>query len=144
MPRRYICDVLEDMRKQFETRNFSGTLGSIEQLQAMAYRMEAALDDKRTLEQYEEDAANARKEIKSLQQEVDRLRKEISELSKKTKRIRHIYNKETKGGTTDVMGGCCDRHADNMSCDCPMTAEQCANESPEASWEREIEPKGFP
>lgn len=45
MLNRYICDAIEDLRKMWETRNFSGFLGSVEEIQTLASRMEAKLSD---------------------------------------------------------------------------------------------------
>ena len=42
---RYICEVLREMRKCYETRNFSYLLGLIEEAQTLANRMEAAIQD---------------------------------------------------------------------------------------------------
>lgn len=46
---RSLCDVLEEMRKCFETRNFAPLLGLIEEAQSMGNRMEAGLSDKKDL-----------------------------------------------------------------------------------------------
>lgn len=109
MPSRYMCDVLDDMRKMYKTRNFSGLLGSIEQLQVMAYRMEAALGDKRTLEEYTDDAAevgrkikDARRELRKLEKSLETLKAESKEEENKLKTLRHTYNKESKGGTLNI------------------------------------------
>jgi len=46
---RSLCDVLEEMRKCFETRNFAPLLGLIEEAQSMGNRMEAGVSDKKDL-----------------------------------------------------------------------------------------------
>ena len=48
MLNRTLCDVLAEMRKQYETRNFAGLLGLIEEAQSMGNRMEAALSDQKS------------------------------------------------------------------------------------------------
>ncbi len=45
MPSRYICSILDEMRKCHETRNFAYLPGLIEEAQMLANRMEAALWD---------------------------------------------------------------------------------------------------
>lgn len=49
MVNRTLCGVLEEMRKAYETRNFSYLPGLIEEAQRMGNRMEAALSDKHDL-----------------------------------------------------------------------------------------------
>ena len=44
MPYRTLCDVLEEMRTAWNTRNFAGMLGMIEEIQQMGNRMEMALE----------------------------------------------------------------------------------------------------
>lgn len=43
-PYRTLCDVLNDLRKCYETRNFAAVLGLVEEAQMMGDRMEAALE----------------------------------------------------------------------------------------------------
>ena len=61
---RSLCDVLEEMRKLYETRNFSGLLGLIEEAQSMANRMEAGLGEKKDLVVMHEEWSTLRKKIK--------------------------------------------------------------------------------
>lgn len=74
-----MCDVLDDMRKMHKTRNYSGLLGSIEQLQVMAYRMEAGLGDKRTIEDYDAEASRLERDLKRKRRELADLRHKIEE-----------------------------------------------------------------
>lgn len=74
-PNRTMCDVLEEMRKAYETRNFAGLLGMIEEVQGMGNRMEAGLQDKHDMKNYREKALEAEKER-------DELKKEIKDLEK--------------------------------------------------------------
>lgn len=69
-PHRVMCDVLEEMRKTYETRNFASLLGLVEEAQAMANRMEAGLE-------YGRDIDALHKERKELNTEVKKLREEI-------------------------------------------------------------------
>ncbi len=48
-PNRNICTVLEEMRACYKTRNFAPVLGLIEEVQSLANRMEAGLDDQRDI-----------------------------------------------------------------------------------------------
>jgi len=70
MPNRTLCNVLEEMRKCYETRNFSGIMGLIEEAQMMGNRMEASLYDKH-------DMLAVQKKIKELKKERDELKKEL-------------------------------------------------------------------
>lgn len=76
MSNRTLCSILEEMRKAHETRNFSYTLGLIEEAQSAANRMEAALQDKNDLEYYRRDLRDLKKEIKKLRAEKEKLEDE--------------------------------------------------------------------
>lgn len=67
MPNRTVCQVLEEMRKLNETRNYSSLLSLIEEAQSMVNRMESKLY---TIKDYE----HMVKEEKRLRREVDTLR----------------------------------------------------------------------
>ena len=69
---RTLCGVLEDMRKCYETRNFSYLLGLIEEAQTMGNRMEGALEDQ---DYYK----HLRKRIKRLTKLRDKLKDEIKD-----------------------------------------------------------------
>jgi hypothetical protein len=64
---RTICDVLGEMRKLYETRNFSALLGLIEEAQIMSSRMEAKLYSVKDINYAEEIKAKLKKEIKELE-----------------------------------------------------------------------------
>jgi hypothetical protein len=66
---RSICEVLSEMRKTYETRNFSYLLGLIEEAQSMANRMEAGLGDKKDVLRWSEERTKLKKEIKELRKE---------------------------------------------------------------------------
>jgi len=64
---RTICDVLSEMRKLYETRNFSALLGLVEEAQIMASRMESKLYSIKDINYAEEIKAKLKKEIKELE-----------------------------------------------------------------------------
>lgn len=76
MPNRYICDVLSEMRKCYETRNFSYLLGLIEEAQTMADRMESGLRDYKDAGYNEDRIADIKKELKELKKEKRKLQNE--------------------------------------------------------------------
>ena len=65
-PNRLLCDVLEEMRKCYECRNFAHLLGLIEEAQMLANRMEAALDDQRDIKALSEERHRLSQEVKKL------------------------------------------------------------------------------
>ena len=69
-PSRTLCDVLEGMREANKTRNYGYLLGLIEEAQYLGNRMEAALSDKKKVEDY-------RDEIKVLKEEYKNLKKDL-------------------------------------------------------------------
>lgn len=75
MPNRLLCDVLDEMRKMYETRNFSGFLGLVEEMQVLANRMEAGLQDKRDYRHWHDKAKKEKEEYKKLVEEGNKLRK---------------------------------------------------------------------
>lgn len=64
---RTLCNVLEEMRKLHETRNYCSLLGLIEEAQSMANRMESKLYDMKDYEW-------AQKEYKRLSKEIDAMK----------------------------------------------------------------------
>jgi len=72
-PNRTICSVLDEMRKCYEVRNFSGLMGLIEEVQILANRMEAGLND-------EYDARLAHKKLTRLKTEVKELEAKKTQL----------------------------------------------------------------
>lgn len=72
-PNRYVCSVLDDMRKLDETRNYS-LLGSlIEEIQVMVNRMEAALEDQRDIKAMNEHRSKLKAEIRRLEKRMEDL-----------------------------------------------------------------------
>jgi len=74
---RTACDVLEEMRKCNETRNYCSLVGLIEELQGMCNRMESALGDKKQIQRMIEDRAELKAEVKKLEKQKKELKKEI-------------------------------------------------------------------
>lgn len=72
-PNRTVCDVLSEMRKCHETRNYAYLPGLIEECQYLANKMEAALGDLQ--------------DIRRLTEARDKLKLEVKELVKKKKGI---------------------------------------------------------
>ena len=73
MANRYLCDVLNEMRKCVKTLNFSYLLGLIEEAQTLGSRMEAKLYDIKDFERLHE-------EIKALQKKKKKLEEKLEEL----------------------------------------------------------------
>lgn len=67
---RSLCDVLEEMRKCYETRNFASLLGLIEEAQTMGNRMEAAIGDKKDIARMNAEWHELRDKLKELRTEA--------------------------------------------------------------------------
>jgi len=63
---RYLCQVLDEMRKAVETLNFSYLLGLIEEAQSMGNRMESKLEDIDDFKRWDEEKEGLEKELKAL------------------------------------------------------------------------------
>lgn len=83
MPSRYLCDVLEEMRKAVATQNYSYMLGLIEEAQSLGSRMEAGLMDLGTLERLRTERKELEKEIKVLKKKKSKKEKKLGIESKK-------------------------------------------------------------
>lgn len=75
MPHRYLCDVVEEIRVCYKTRNFCPILGLVEEVQTMANRMEAALNEKSDYEAWHKRVKKEKAELKKLLSETNKLRK---------------------------------------------------------------------
>lgn len=78
-PNRTACDVLEEMRKCHKTSNFSYLLGLIEEMQSIATRMEAKLEDFSEIESSHERKKEAEKEAKKVEKKLEELKEELEE-----------------------------------------------------------------
>jgi len=89
-PSRTMCEALDEIRKAYETRNFSYLLGLVEEIQTMGNRMEAALYDKsrlgRAKEEYDElkeKLKSKEKELKILESKIKRLKEDLPSKAEK-------------------------------------------------------------
>lgn len=69
MSNRYICTVLDEMRKCVETSNFSYLSGLIEEAQSLANRMESRLYEIKDFERLHEDIRKLKAEKKKLEKD---------------------------------------------------------------------------
>lgn len=74
-PNRTICDMLKELRKCNDTRNFSYFLGLVEEIQSAAERMEAKLHDVKDLKYVRQDTKELKEERRQLKAEIDALEK---------------------------------------------------------------------
>ena len=77
---RTLCDVLEEMRKCNETRNYAALLSLIEEVQIIGNRMESGLTDIQDLSELSDKQAAARKELNALRKEIDAAKEELEAL----------------------------------------------------------------
>ncbi len=77
---RYLCEVLDEMRKTHKTRNYSYLPGLIEEVQTLANRMEAGLGEKADINRYHELAKEAKAEWKEAQKKLEDVKKELKKL----------------------------------------------------------------
>ena len=75
-PNRTVCAALDEMRTLHKTHNYSGLLGLIEEVQVMVNRMEAALFDKKDIEDAHNEIKKLKTEIKKLEEEKTKLKGE--------------------------------------------------------------------
>lgn len=80
---RTMCEVLEEMRMLYKTRNFSGLLGLIEETQTMGNRMEAALYQVESLDQQHDEIKENKRVIKGLRKKKKKLERKINKLEKR-------------------------------------------------------------
>ena len=78
-PSRFICTVLDEMRKCNETRNYAPLLSQIEEIQILANRMESALEESDELRLGDDYRNLLKKEIAILVKRRDELRQEFSD-----------------------------------------------------------------
>lgn len=69
-PNRTMCDVLEELRQCYKTRNFAALLGLAEELQGMGNRLEAALGDKRDCLEWAKKRRELRKQLRTLERKL--------------------------------------------------------------------------
>ena len=74
MANRYLCDVLNEMRKCVKTLNFSYLLGLIEEAQTLGSRMESRLFEIKDYERLHKEIRDLKKKKKKLEREVEELK----------------------------------------------------------------------
>ena len=74
---RTLCEVLDEMRKCFETRNFCGLNGLIEEAQGMGNKMEASLADKGDTDRWKKERKEAYESHQKQVRESAKLVKQI-------------------------------------------------------------------
>jgi len=74
-PNRTMCEVLDEMRECYKSRNFAPVLGLIEEVQIMGNKMEASLNDKKDLEAMREQRSKMNEELEALQKKINKLKK---------------------------------------------------------------------
>ena len=72
-PTRTICGALEDMRKCYQTYNFQAIASLIEEVQMLANRMEARLENAQQFEQQRNVLRTLTKQIRKLEKQRDEL-----------------------------------------------------------------------
>jgi len=72
-PNRYICTVLDEMRECLKNLNFAYFASLIEEVQMLANRMEASLEDKKDIRKLTNDIHKLKAIRKKLKKEVDKL-----------------------------------------------------------------------
>ena len=82
---RYVCEVLDEMRKCHETRNYAILLSLIEEVQVMVNRMEAGLGDCTDLKKLAEDRSKMKQEINKLEQRIQKLKNQLPKKDKSSK-----------------------------------------------------------
>lgn len=85
---RYLCDVLEDMRKCEQTRNYSSLAGLIEEAQVMGNRMESALSDQKDLVELTKKYSDKKSDYKKLKQELDEIKSKLEPLKKEYHKLK--------------------------------------------------------
>jgi len=86
MPNRYVCDVLEEMRKIDKARNYGSLLGLVEEVQTLVNRMEASFGDKADYNRWHDKAKEEKVEYKKLLKHTNKLRKKAGKEPKKSDR----------------------------------------------------------
>ena len=79
-PNRLLCEVLEEMRKCYESRNFAHLLGLVEEAQMMANRMEAGLQDHKDLMSLSKQRHELSEEVRKLNDQLPQDKRSKNEL----------------------------------------------------------------
>jgi len=76
-PNRTACEVLEELRKCNEVRNYSCLLGLVEELQIMFNKMEAVLQDVKDINAISKKRSEYKKEIRKLEERLEKLKEKV-------------------------------------------------------------------
>lgn len=76
---RTLCDVLEEMRSTYKTRNFASLLGLIEEAQSMGNSMESKLESIGDVKRWERQRKELGREIRRLKNEVEELEDRVED-----------------------------------------------------------------
>lgn len=79
-PSRTLCSVLEDMRNCYKTYHFAAIAGLIEEAQALANRMEAAIQDAGSIEDIRKHRIKAKDELRRLEKEINQAQAKLDKL----------------------------------------------------------------
>jgi len=90
---RYLCDVLDEMRSCFKTRNFAPILSLIEEAQTMGNRMEAGLETSKEYNTLVDDCKKLLIQRKKLQTEVNQLKKILDKPEDKEPSLEELYTR---------------------------------------------------
>lgn len=80
-PLRTWCNIIDDLKSCYRTRNFSYVLGLLEELQYAGDKMEAALEGKKDLKDWAERRSDLNHEIEELEIKRKKLEREIEDLT---------------------------------------------------------------
>jgi hypothetical protein len=89
MPYRTLCEVLQEMRTCFETRNFSYLPALIEEVQWMGNRMEAGLYEHRDYRTAKNESNKLRKSLEKLRVECEDKQEELKALKNEIRDLQH-------------------------------------------------------
>jgi hypothetical protein len=87
MMHRSVCEVLYEMRACLKSLNFGCLQGQIEEVQILANRMESALTEKRSLEEWHNKAKEEKADYERLLKVTNKLRVKAGEKTKKVGKV---------------------------------------------------------
>ena len=100
-PNRTLCSVLDDMRNCYKTYNFYAVAALIEECQALANRMEAAIQNFGDIEDINKHRGKAKDELRRLEREINQAEQKLSKLKAdlptkaEKKEMKNKYKQET-------------------------------------------------
>ena len=74
---RLLCEVLDEINRCYETRNFSPIKGLVSEARILGTRMEAGLSDQKDIQKLSEYRHELKQEVKKLQKEYNNLKKKV-------------------------------------------------------------------